>query len=255
MVERKHQGGKVMAERFAGKMGKLPAEKVAMGTLEHYVKGPIYNVPRSFDYSNKVKNYPMALNDTYGDCTIAGIIHMLQLAYAELGEEFVYPGDEAVKETYFKLSGGADSGLVERSVLNTWMKEGLFGTKISAYAPVNIKNQKEMAAAIYLFGSVYLGVEMPSNAETQFEAHQPWHIVNFPEPPVGGHCVIATGCNRFGIDIITWGATESMTWSWWNTYGSEAWVVIPEVFTELDHGPVWNIDLKTLQEDLKNLDH
>jgi hypothetical protein len=244
-----------MAERIAGLRGKAPAEKVAMGTLEHYIKGPMFNPPRSLDYSNKVKNYPMALNDTYGDCTIAGVIHMLQLVYAEIGEEFVYPGDEAVKEAYFQLSGGSDSGLVERSVLQTWMKDGLFGNKISAYAPVNIKNRNEMMAAIYLFGSVYLGVEMPPNAETQFEQHEPWHIVNFPEEPSGGHCVIATGYNRFGIDIITWGATESMTWGWWEAYGSEAWVVIPEIFVEADHGPVWNIDILALQEDLKYLDN
>ena len=147
-----------MAERIAGLRGKAPAEHLAMGTLEHYVKGPLYTPPRSLDYSNKVKNYPMALNDVYGDCTIAGIIHMRQLVYAEIGEEFAYPGDEAVKETYFKLSNGQDQGLVERMVLDTWMKEGLFGNKISAYAPVNIKNRQEMMAAIYLFGSVYLGV-------------------------------------------------------------------------------------------------
>jgi hypothetical protein len=197
----------------------------------------------------------MALNDTYGDCTIAGVIHMLQLAYAEIGEDFEYPGDEAVKTEYFKLTGGADTGLVEHDVLKTWMTDGLFGTKISAYAPVNIKNRDEMAAAIYLFGSVYLGVEMPPDAETQFEHHEPWHVPLHAEEPTGGHCVVATGCNRFGIDIITWGATESMTWNWWEKYGSEAWVVIPEAFIELDHGPVWNIDVLTLQEDLQNLDH
>jgi hypothetical protein len=134
------------------------------------------------------------------------------------------------------------------------MKDGLFGTKISAYAPVNIKNRDEMAAAIYLFGSVYLGVEMPPDAEWQFESHQPWHVSHGAEQPTGGHCVVATGCNRFGIDIITWGATESMTWQWWELYGSEAWVVIPEAFIELDHGPVWSIDILQLQEDLKNLD-
>lgn len=244
-----------MAERIAGLRGKAPAEHLAMGTLEHYVKGPLYTPPRSLDYSNKVKNYPMALNDVYGDCTIAGIIHMLQLVYAEIGEEFAYPGDEAVKETYFKLSNGQDQGLVERMVLDTWMKEGLFGNKISAYAPVNIKNRQEMMAAIYLFGSVYLGVEMPPNAEQQFEAHEPWHIVNFPEQAMGGHCIVATGYNRFGIDIITWGATESMTWGWWEEYGSEAWVVIPEIFVEADHGPVWNIDILALQQDLNNLDN
>jgi len=45
-----------------------------------------------------------------------------------------------------------------------------------------------------------------------------------------------------------------MTWQWWETYGSEAWVVIPEAFVELDHGPVWNVNILSLQEDLKNLD-
>jgi hypothetical protein len=241
--------------RNAGLRGKEPAVNLFTTTLSDYIKKPPYTTPRSFDYSNKVNNYPMALNDTYGDCTIAGVIHMLQLAYAEIGEVFDYPGDEAVKNEYFKLSGGADNGLVEHDVLQAWMKDGLFGTRISAYAPVNIKNHNEMAAAIYLFGSVYLGVEMPPNAETQFETHQPWHINGTPEQPAGGHCVVATGCNRFGLDIITWGATESMTWQWWDTYASEAWVVIPEAFVELDHGPIWNVNINALQEDLKNLDN
>lgn len=241
--------------RTAGLRGKGPAEHPAMGTLNNYVKVNLPVPPASFDYASRVSDYPMALNDTYGDCTMAGVIHMLQLIYAEVGETFEYPGDEAVKEEYFKLTGGADSGLVEHQVLQTWMKDGLFNNKISAYAPVNIKNRNEMAAAIYLFGSVYLGVEMPENAEQQFENHQPWHIVGHPEPPSGGHCVVATGCNRLGMDIITWGSTESMTWEWWDTYGSEAWVVIPEIFTEIDHGPVWNVDILALQEDIKNLDN
>lgn len=242
-------------DRVSGLRGKAPAEKIMLGTLSDYVRVQIPTPPRSLDYSNRVKQYPMALNDTYGDCTIAGIIHMLQLIYAEVGETFEYPGDEAVKKEYFKLSNGADTGLVERQVLQTWMKEGIFGNKISAFAPVNIKNRAEMQAAIYLFGSVYLGVEMPRSAEQQFESHQPWHLDGREEEPAGGHCVVATGYNRFGIDIITWGATESMTWGWWEEYGSEAWVVIPEIFTELDHGPVWNIDILTLQQDLKNLDN
>jgi hypothetical protein len=243
-------------KRAAGLRGKAPAEHLDMGTLNDYIRVNLPKPPASFDYSNKVADYPMALNDTYGDCTIAGVIHMLQLIYAEIGETFEYPGDEAIKEKYFKLSGGADTGLVERQVLQTWMTEGFFGNKISAYAPVNIKNRTEMATAIYLFGSVYLGVEMPANAEQQFENHEPWHLVSEdPQQPVGGHCVVATGCNRFGLDIITWGATESMTWGWWEEYGSEAWVVIPEIFTEIDHGPVWSINILALQQDLKNLDN
>jgi hypothetical protein len=239
--------------RVAGKRGKQAAEQVAMGTLNSYAKPHFPMPPKSFDYSTDVADYPMALNDQLGDCTIAGVIHMLQLAYAEIGEVFEYPGDQAVRDTYFQLSGGADTGLVEHQVLQTWMRDGLFGNKISAYAPIDIKNRTEMAAACFNFGSVYLGVEMPPSAEKQFEFNQPWHIVGQPEEPVGGHCIVATGMNNLGIDHITWGATESMTWEWWETYGSEAWVVIPEIFVEADHGPVWDIDILTLQHDLENL--
>lgn len=242
-------------KRFSGLRGKGTAAKPTMGTLSNYVRGVVPSPPASFDYSSKVKNYPMALNDTYGDCTIAGVVHMLQLSYAELGETFEYPGDEAIKNEYFKLTNGNDAGLVEHDVLKTWMNDGLFKNKISAYAPVNIKNHSEIAAAIYLFGSVYLGVEMPPSAEEQFESNKPWDVSQPIEEPSGGHCVVATGCNELGIEIITWGSTASMTWAWWDAYGSEAWVVIPEAFIELDHGPVWNINILTLQEDLKNLDN
>ena len=240
--------------RESGKRGKLGAEPVAMGTFALYAKNNLPKPPRSFDYSHRVAQYPMALNDTYGDCTVAGVVHMLQLAYAEVNEIYQYPGDPVVKDTYFHLTNGADAGMVERQVLDVWMKDGLFGTKISAYAPVNIKSRMELATAIYLFGSVYLGVEMPASAETQFENGQPWHLTGQDEAPAGGHCVVATGANRLGLDIITWGAVESMTWDWWDKYGSEAWVVIPEIFTEIDHGPVWNIDLLSLQKDLHDLD-
>jgi hypothetical protein len=240
-------------ERIAGKRGKQSAEQVAMGTLSHYANTNFPVPPKAFDYSTEVASYPMALNDQLGDCTLAGVIHMLQLAYAEIGEIFDYPGDEVVRDTYLHLTGGADAGLVEHQVLQTWMRDGLFGTKIAAYAPINIQNRQEMAAACYAFGSLYLGVEMPPNAETQFETHQPWHIEGLPEKPTGGHCIVATGVNNLGIDHITWGDTESMTWEWWSTYGSEAWVVIPEVFVEADHGPVWDIDILTLQKDLENL--
>ena len=158
-----------MTNRISGKRGKLPAAAPSMGTLEKYVKNYIPLPPRAFDYSNRVADYPMALNDTLGDCTIAGIIHMLQLAYAEVGETFDYPGDKAVREAYMALTGGQDTGLVEHDVLQTWMKKGLFNNKITAYIPINIKNRKEMAFALYSFGSLYLGANMPYNAEEQFE--------------------------------------------------------------------------------------
>jgi hypothetical protein len=236
-----------------GLMGKLPAKQLPMISFGKYVKSDLPTPPASFDYGHKVSNFPLALNDTYGDCTIAGVVHMLQLAYAEVGEVFEYPGDEAVKETYFRLTGGADGGLVMVDVLQEWTKNGLFGVKLAAWTPVNKTNWQEMKAAAYCFGGLYVGVEMPSEAQTQFAENDVWHIDENSGPPVGGHCITISGFNRLGADIETWGAETALTRHWWNTYGSEAFAVIPEIFVEKKHGPLANIDIKTLQQDLINL--
>ena len=242
-----------MTIRQPGLRGKLAAVHPAMGTLSHYITHDFPIPPSAFDYASDVKSYPMALNDTYGDCTVAGIIHLLQLAYAEIGEVFQYPGDDAVKSTYFDLTGGADAGCVEHDVLQKWSKDGLFGTKIAAYAPLNINDRDEFRAACYMFGAVYLGVEMPQSAEQQFAEGQPWTVSQPPQPPVGGHCIVATGVNNLGMDVVTWGALQPVTWDWWDTYKSEAWVVIPEPFVEIDHGPLANIDILQLQKDIAEL--
>jgi hypothetical protein len=237
----------------AGLRGKLAAERPMMGDLSHYASASLPTPPRSFDYGARVKHYPMALNDKYGDCTIAGVVHMLQLMYAEVGEVFDCPDDSIVRDTYFWLSGGQDSGLVEHQVLQMWMQHGLFDHKIVGYAPVNVKDKKKMADALYAFGALYIGIEMPAEAEQQFENNIPWQIDAQSGPPTGGHCVVATGMNPLGIDIITWGVETSMTWEWWDRYGTEAWVVIPEIFVEAGHGPVWSLNLPALQNDLRSL--
>jgi hypothetical protein len=239
--------------RKAGKLGKLPGQQLLTTTLRDYMKGGLPTAPASVDYGPRVSNYPMADNDRLGCCTYSGIIHLLQLQYAEIGEEFTYPGDEEVQVEYFAETGGQDSGCVETSVLQKWSGPGLFGTKAAAWVPINVRDKNEMQAAIYLFGGVYLGVELPQSAESQFEAQQPWHLTIPRGKPVGGHCIVGSGYNREGIDIITWGKETTMTWDWWEYYGSEAYAVIPQVFVEADHGPVYRIAIDQLQADLKLL--
>ena len=237
----------------AGMRGKLPAVNPMMASLFHYLKYPLPTVPKSFDYGHKVDKFPMAANDKFGDCTIAGAVHMMQLAYAEVNETFTYPGDQAIIDTYMHLSGGADNGLVMRNVLQAWMQDGLFGTKIAGWAPVNIHNWDHMRAAAYAFGGLYVGIEMPQEAEEQFEAGENWHIDENTEGPIGGHCVTISGINTMGADIQTWGAETAMTKGWWNRFGSEAYVIVPEIFVEAGHGPVNNFSVKQMQADLKDI--
>jgi hypothetical protein len=243
----------LIVPRQAGLLGKLPVEKVDLAPLRMYMRqGVLPPAPRSFDYSGRVANYPMAKNNKLGDCVCAGGVHSLQLAYAEIGEDFVYPGDAAVQTTYFGLTGGGDTGLVESTFLKTWNDSTFLGTQIAGFAPVNIKDKAEVASALYMFGSLFLGVEMPQSAQQQFGARQTWSVV--PGSPIeGGHCVVAAGANPLGIDVITWGAVQSVTWEWWDEYTTEAYVIIPQIFVEVGHGPISDLRVLQLQQDLQLL--
>lgn len=245
--------GQRVPGRKAGKRGKLPSYiPRGVGSLRHYLTSPLPTPPSSFDYGPRVTGgFPMALNDELGDCTIAGVVHVLQLAYAVVGKTFEYPGDDAVRETYFGLTGGGDTGLVETDVLHAWMTSGLFGTKILGWAPVDVADRNLLTTACYAFGHLYLGGDIPQDAETQFEDGAWWSLEPGANPPVGGHCFVGSGANERGTDDVTWGAEDGFTWNWWHYYGTNAYVVFPEVFADAGHGPLDSIDANKLRADLK----
>ncbi len=227
-----------------------------MGFLGEYLspENPLPTAPPEFDYANHVGAFPMALNNTLGDCTIAGVIHLLQLAYGAIDQTFEYPGDDAVRSTYMELTGGADSGLAEADVLAYWQQNGLFGTKLAAFAPIHLRDTQLLQDACFAFGGLYLGVELPQNAETQFQEGEPWHVVNPPQAPIGGHCITASGFGNDGdLAIETWGEETSATADWWATYGSEAWVILPEAWIEAGHGVLESLSISALTKDMELL--
>src|SRR5947207_207640 len=69
---------------------------------------------------------PMFLNDTLGDCVIAGRAHQtLRFEFAEQGN--VIPiSDADVQREYFIETGGVDSGLVVSRSLRRWRQKGWF---------------------------------------------------------------------------------------------------------------------------------
>ena len=239
-------------ERTAGMRGKGPARKINMPTLGGYLRTLSVPMPRSYDVSAEIPDYSVASNDVLGTSVLASVVNVLQLAYNEVGEYFPIPSSWEVESAYSELDKNDDGNVCIADALDHWMEHGLFGTKISAYVPVDIKNRREISRACFEFGTVILGAEMPENAEGQFNAGEPFYLSELEFPHAQGHSMVATGYNRFGIDIVTWGSTESLTWSWWERYGSEAWIVIPEFLTEIYEDSVWGLDILTIQKDIQN---
>src|ERR1700727_1137466 len=213
------------------KLGRLPATRpAALADLSVYATGPLPAPPRAVEVPRRA--YPIDGNSTYGDCTIAGVAHLVAAWNAEAHESDAVPNEETIVAEYFKLTGVEDTGLTEAEVLKTWQTEGLFGEKIAAYAPVNPKGLLQLHQAVAFYGGCYLGIECPRSAQEQFGAGEPWTYVE-GSPVEGGHCVAALGYGpNGGLHCATWGGVAVLEASFLAHFLDEAWVILPHELVE-----------------------
>lgn len=213
--------------------------------------------PAVVDYASKVLNWPMYLNDQLGDCTIAGVGHMLQAWTAYASKEFDVT-DSDVLTTYEAVSGydpstGAnDNGANEQDVLQYLHDTGIAGHKVAAFTQVDHTSRAEMKQALNIFGSVYLGIMVPGSMQEQFAAGQPIDVV--PGAQIeGGHCVVIQKWDDQYAYIVTWGALVPMTWEFFEAYGEEAWAIVTQDFIEQNGKTPGGLDVKSLVADFKSL--
>lgn len=194
---------------------------------------------------------PMDGNDKYGDCTIAGIAHLIAAWNTVFKRALKVPTLKQIISTYLKLSPH-DTGCVEANVLQTMFTTGLFGEKIDGYAPIKNPSLPSgielIKQAIVNYGAVYLGILCPESAELQFENHEAW--TNKGEKTADGHCVVGLGFTKQGLLCSTWGGIALLTWGFLEPYLQEAWVILPQQLVEAKKNTL-GIDLATLQADLK----
>lgn len=213
-------------------LGKLPAQPARPHLkLSAVLREQADSPPPSADWQSDRITWPMYANDAIGDCTCAGVGHMVnQLTFYGTGTEVV-PTEAHVVAMYSAITGytpkrpTSDTGAYCQDVLGYWRKTGLEGHKIVAYASLDVSNLTEIKKAISLFGSVYVGLNFPGSAMDQFDNGQIWDVVKGARIE-GGHCVIAGAYGDGKIGLVTWGAETEMTEAFWKKYVDEAWVVL-----------------------------
>ena len=180
--------------------------------------------PAAMDWSLERTDWGMMLNDQLGDCTIAGAAHAVQ-TFTQANGAIVTLPDADVLAYYEKWDGydpndpNSDQGGDEHEVLKQWRSQGLSGHTLNAWADVNVKNVNEVKTAIWLFGGLYIGFEVPNNIDET--AGAVWDVSG-AGPIDGGHCVHVVGYDDKGLILISWGAIYRMTWAFWAKYVSEA---------------------------------
>ena len=230
------------------KYGRLAATRpFGLSDLSTYASGKLPKPPTSVDAPNGV-NWGMDDNDQFGDCTIAGVDHLIAAWSADLNEPEARPSNDEISQTYFNLTGGQDTGLNEANVLSTWQSSGLFGNTIAAYAPINPRNLVELHQAIAFYRGAYLGIDCPQSAQTDFANGQPWTYD--PSSPIeGGHCIVAVGYTPTAVLCVSWGAVVEVTYPFLAHFLEEAWCVLGQEIVARN-GDGLGIDLASLRADL-----
>jgi hypothetical protein len=221
--------------------------------------------PSLVDYVTRVADWPMYLNDRYGDCVWAAIGHIIEAATTYGMGTTIKVTDADLTKGYHDVTGfdpddpSTDQGTVIQDALSYWRKTGVGGHKILAYAQVDVSNAEEIAEALWLFGHLELGINFPSTAMDQYDAGEPWDVV--PGASIeGGHAVNLgqartsakvplerrarlLGKNARGnYEVVTWGRVVEMTPAFWDAYVEEAWIVITPEWEQATGGSPAGID-------------
>ena len=161
----------------------------------------------------------MYLNDTLGDCVIAGIGHVVGVLTGGAGKQFIYTKDQIVK-LYSAIGGyvpghkNTDNGCDEQTALNYWQHKGApaGSHQIAGWISVNGTDPVEYRTALWLFENLYFGLELPDKwvAPEPTASGFSWDVAGPPNPD-NGHCIVGIGYTAKGVKISTWGLQGWLT--------------------------------------------
>lgn len=219
------------AGRLLGRPKVSPRDKRDL-KLVRYVRFDDVKVPATLKWHEAVMaqgGYPMLLNDRLGCCTCSAKRHTAQTCVAAIGGKYVPTDAETLadyeREGYRPGDPSTDQGAVERDVLSHWRADKTHG--LHAFASCDA-DHTEIKVSLTLFGGLYIGVNLPLNAQDQTDKGF-WRLKSGAgsEPGSwGGHAVNLTGFYRGGVYLVTWGEVIRASWSWLDRYCDERWALI-----------------------------
>lgn len=245
---------------MAGKLGKLPARHDPRTLrFENYrTNTPLPQLPAA--HWGHGLDYGMLGNDVYGDCVEAAYAHFMQIATTRAGGTVYSPAESDALTAYTAMTGfnpavpSTDNGTDMLTACNYWQDTGMAGLEIDAFLAVSPLSAGDVQDAVAYYGGLYAGFQLPLSAQSQTGSE--WTVTTGPDAAAGswgGHCVPIVGYAPGVYYCITWGAIQSMTAGFFETYCDEAFCLLAHEWIgasgDSPSGLAWGL----LQADLANL--
>ena len=167
----------------------------------------------------------MLANDQVGNCVVAGGMHETMLLGALGGHGAPRFTDGDALADYSAITGyvpghdDTDNGTDMVDAAHYRQRTGLIDAagrrhKIDGFVSLHAGDVEEVVLAAYLFGVIGLGADLPTNADDQFDAEQPWSLTPHPGHG-GGHYFSCVGRNHEGnLLVVTWGRLHAVEPAW-----------------------------------------
>jgi hypothetical protein len=215
--------------------------------------------PATIDYTQKALQAVSQMygNDAYGDCVIASLFHAFGIwSGNESNSPVVGTTTEAVN-AYHTICGPGDNGCVITDVYDYAQQHGVtIGGKlykIDGYVAIDWTNKTEVQYAIWLFGIVKLGVNLP---QAWMDSSDVWDVPSGRGATIiGGHDIPIAGYNDQGVKILTWAGTRLITWKAFlsTTWVEEAYISLePEWYKNANLAPC-GVNVSGLQQDMAKI--
>lgn len=246
-----------MTDHSNMKLGKKPARLDTRTLMLQRYTAALPPAPPSADWSGKLADLGIMMNDSLGDCTCAAAGHIVQTWTSQAASQIIVP-DSAILQMYEGACGynpsdpSTDQGGDELTVLNYWRKNPLAGHTLSAFCALDVGDRGDVEDAVYLFGAAYIGLGLPLSAQTQ----DVWDVVgdgatgNNAPWSWGGHAVPIVSYNSTGVTLITWGALKKATWNFISKYMDEGYALLSSDWLESSGVAPPGISMTTLSADL-----
>jgi len=207
--------------------------------------------------------WPMLANDQFNCCTSAAAGHMVH-HWTAANHDSVFLTDQDIIRAHAALTGDRLMDCVSMlDALKYWRKSGIGDHLINSFVEGRPKDEDQMRCIIHLFGSAYIGLDLPHFAcagdPLQWPSI-PWAIPpqitaeDSAPQPTNGHCVTAIGYDADGLYVVTWGVMKTMSWDFYKAYNVETFAVLSEDWVQENEDCPTGFSCAKLAQDLHEVE-
>lgn len=247
------------------RLGRLPPPPgTPAPPLVCYLRRTLPPAPARLDRASGI-GWRMFCNDRLGCCTIAALANAIVQRTQLAGGTPLVMDDATVERCYGRVGGyvpgrpETDAGAVETDVLGWFAREGVRlrtqGVECGVWARLAAGDREAIRQAVHLFGSAYLGLDLPRRAQGQtiWDDTGGEDVLDRPGS-WGGHAVLLAGYDETGVSLITWGGVQRASWAFVDRYCDEAYAVFaPGEWLGPRGTSPGDLDFATLAADLRAL--